>query len=42
MPWLEFKVVPGIAQDLLDAGVPPRDIVYALEKEKVTAIRKTS
>jgi hypothetical protein len=32
----------GIAQDLLDAGVQPRDIVYALEKEKVTAIRKAS
>lgn len=32
----------GIAQDLLDAGVSPRDIVYALEKEKVNAIRKAS
>ena len=32
----------GIAQDLLDAAVPPRDIVYALEKKEVTAAIKAS
>lgn len=32
----------GIAQDLLDAGVSPKDIVYSLENEEVTAVRKAS
>lgn len=32
----------GIAQDLLDAGVSPKDIVYTLESEETTAIRKAS
>jgi hypothetical protein len=32
----------GIAQDLLDAGVSPKDIVYVLESEETTAIRKAS
>jgi len=32
----------GVAQDLLDAGVSPKDIVYSLENEGMTALRKAS
>jgi hypothetical protein len=32
----------GIAQDLLDAGVAPKDIVYALESERITRLKKAS
>lgn len=32
----------GIAQDLLDAGVSLEDIVYALENEELTVIRRAS
>jgi hypothetical protein len=32
----------GIAQDLLDAGVAPQDIVYALEEEEMFAVKKAS
>ena len=32
----------GITQDLIDAGVSQKDIVYALENEKSPAFRKAS
>src|SRR5262245_11298352 len=32
----------GITQDLLDAGVSPKDLVYALESEAVIGVRKAS
>lgn len=32
----------GIAQDLLDAGISSKDIVYSLENEKATGLRKAS
>jgi hypothetical protein len=32
----------GIAQDLLDVGVSPKDIVYSLENEKLAGLRKAS
>jgi len=32
----------GVAQDLLDAGVSPKDIVYSLENEEMPALRKAS
>ena len=30
----------GVAQDLIDAGVSPKDIVYSLENERMPALRK--
>jgi hypothetical protein len=30
----------GVTQDLLDAGVAPRDIIYSLENEEIPALRK--
>lgn len=32
----------GVAQDLLDAGVSPKDIIYSLENEEAIALRKAS
>ena len=32
----------GVAQDLLSAGVLPKDIVYALENEEAAALSKAS
>lgn len=32
----------GIAQDLLDAGISSKDIVYSLENEKAVGLRKAS
>jgi hypothetical protein len=32
----------GVAQDLLDAGVSSKDILYSLENEEATALRKAS
>ena len=32
----------GVMQDLLDAGIPPRDIVYSLDKHALTGLKKAS
>jgi len=32
----------GITQDLLDAGVAPKDIVYSLENDETPVLRKAS
>ena len=32
----------GITQDLLDAGVAPKDIIYSLEDDDAVAVRKAS
>jgi hypothetical protein len=38
----EDGVEHGITQDLLDAGVAPKDIVYSLEIDEAPALRKVS